>query len=65
MDKDKKLNRLKVLNERHKKLSEVVEALEAEKAPEIAIKKQKIIKLSIKDEITQLKKEIETGEALQ
>lgn len=52
MDSKTRLNRLEFLKNKHKHQHEIVEALEAENAPELTIKRQKQIKLSIKDEIT-------------
>lgn len=46
-----KLKKLDYLKTQHAKLHNIIEALEAEKAPEETINKQKKIKLSIKDEI--------------
>lgn len=45
-------HRIEILKERHKKQHSIVEALEAEKAPEKMIKSAKLEKLNIKDEIT-------------
>lgn len=52
MDTDTRLNRLEFLKKKHKEVHAIVEALEAEKAPEQTITHQKRIKLSIRDEIT-------------
>ena len=51
-------NRIRFLKDQHKRQHDIVEALEAEKAPEEAIKNQKRLKLSIKDEITMLENEL-------
>ena len=51
-------NRIRFLKDQHKRQHDIVEALEAEKAPEEAIKNQKRLKLSIKDEITVLENEL-------
>jgi hypothetical protein len=51
-------NRLKFLKNKHKKQHDIIEALEAEKAPEEIIKNHKRLKLSLKDEITELESEI-------
>lgn len=51
-------NHLRFLKDQHKKQHDIIEALEAEKAPEEAIKKHKRLKLSIKDEITALETEM-------
>jgi hypothetical protein len=47
-------HRIELLKVRHKKQHSVVEALEAENAPDTAIKNAKLEKLKIKDEITLL-----------
>lgn len=47
-------HRIEILTVRHKKQHSIVEALEAEKAPEKAIQTAKIEKLNIKDEIAAL-----------
>lgn len=52
-------NRLRFLKEQHKKQHDIVEALEAEKAPDKIIKNHKKLKLSIKDEIAALESEME------
>lgn len=52
-------NRLRFLKDQHKRQHAIVEALEAEKAPEETIKNHKRLKLSIKDEIAELEKEME------
>jgi len=45
-----------IVEKEHKHLHKVVEALEAEKAPEDAIKQAKVKKLKLKDEIENLKR---------
>jgi hypothetical protein len=55
-------NRLQVLKDRHKKQHDIVEALEGEKAPEKIIKKAKLEKLTIKDEIVSLEAALEERE---
>lgn len=52
MDPKTRLSRLQYLREQHKKVHDMIDALEGEKAPEETILHQKKIKLSIKDEIT-------------
>lgn len=52
-------NRLRFLQNNHKKQHAIIEALEAEKAPEETIKNHKRLKLSLKDEIAELESEIE------
>jgi len=54
-DADRK-HRIDLLEKRHKKLHSLVEALEGEKAPEPYIKKAKVEKLEVRDEITYLNK---------
>jgi hypothetical protein len=51
MDAETRLQRLNYIKIKHEKQHEIVEALEAENAPEEAIAKAKKLKLSIKDEI--------------
>jgi hypothetical protein len=51
MDAETRLQRLKSIKTQHEKQHEIVEALEAENAPEEAIIKAKKLKLSMKDEI--------------
>ena len=46
--------RIELLKKKHKRQHSIVEALEAEKAPEKAIQKAKVEKLLIKDEIAGL-----------
>lgn len=46
--------RIELLKTKHKRQHSIVEALEAEKAPEKAIQKAKVEKLLIKDEIAGL-----------
>jgi hypothetical protein len=58
MTKENDEYRLGLLKKRHKHLHAVVEALEAEKAPEKHTKKIKVEKLSVKDEITRLESKI-------
>ena len=48
-------NRLKFLKNKHKKQHDIIEALEAEKAPIHIIAQLKIEKLALKDEINTLK----------
>lgn len=52
MNNETRLNRLEFLKNKHKHQHNIVESLVAEKAPELTIKRQKQIKLSIKDEIS-------------
>lgn len=54
-------SRLEFLKKQHEKQHKIVEALEAEKAPEEAIKQQKRIKLAIKDEIAQIENQMKEG----
>lgn len=49
--------KLKFLKDQHKRQHDIIEALEAEKAPEEVIKRHKKLKLAIKDEIAELEKE--------
>jgi hypothetical protein len=58
MTKENDEYRLELLKKRHKHLHAVVEALEAEKAPEKHTKKIKVEKLSVKDEITKIESKI-------
>jgi len=51
--------RLKFLKTQHKKQHDIIEALEAEKAPEEIVKNHKRLKLSIKDEIIAIESEME------
>jgi len=51
--------RLRFLQNNHKKQHAIIEALEAEKAPEETVKNHKRLKLSLKDEIAELESEIE------
>jgi|TARA_R110000803_G_C11824077_1_gene302341 hypothetical protein len=54
MNNEEKTYRINLLQNRHSKLHKTIEALEAEKAPEISVKRAKIEKLKLKDEITHL-----------
>lgn len=54
MDKETRLQRLEFLRSQHQKQHDIVEALEADKAPEETITRAKRLKLSIKDEITSI-----------
>jgi len=58
MTKENDEYRLELLKKRHKHLHAVVEALEAEKAPDKHTKKIKVDKLTVKDEITKLEARI-------
>ena len=58
MTKEDDEYRLGILRKRHKELHATVEALEGEKAPENHIKKFKVNKLLVKDEITTLENKI-------
>lgn len=51
MDTETRLKRLEYIKVKHKKQHDIVEALEADKAPEESVNKAKRLKLSIKDEI--------------
>lgn len=51
MDTETRLSRLEFIKAQHKKQHAIVEALEADKAPEEAIANAKRLKLSMKDEI--------------
>jgi len=51
-------HRLELLKDRHKNLHSVIEALEAEKAPDKYIKKFKVDKLKLKDEISIIQERI-------
>jgi hypothetical protein len=51
-----RIHRIKLLEERHKKLHDTINSLEAEKAPGVYIKKAKVEKLKLKDEINYLDK---------
>lgn len=55
MNDQDRIHRIKLLEDRHKELHAIVHVLEAEKAPEKFIKKHKIEKLKLKDEIVYLK----------
>jgi hypothetical protein len=48
-------HRLKLVTKKHKHQHQIVHALEAEKAPEKAIKSAKVLKLKLKHEIEYLK----------
>lgn len=52
--------RLEHLRTEHKKIHDIIEALEGEKAPEETIAYHKKIKLSIKDELTQIENELKS-----
>lgn len=52
MDTETRLKRLEYIKAKHKKQHAIVEALEADKAPEETIAKAKRLKLSMKDEIS-------------
>ena len=54
MDTDTRVKRLNYIKQKHKKQHDIVEALEAEKAPDDAISCAKRVKLSMKDEISSL-----------
>ena len=58
MTQEKIENRLLFLKDQHKRQHKMVEALEAEKAPEEKIKNHKRLKLSIKDEIVSLEQKL-------
>ena len=51
-------DRLISLQQKHKHLHSLVEAAEAEKAPDIYVSRTKREKLMIKDEITELQKKV-------
>lgn len=54
-------HRLELVTSRHKHQHEIVHALEAEKAPEKAIKAAKVLKLNLKDEMHELQKMIDNA----
>ena len=54
MTQEKIKNRIAILKTRHKEMHKIIEALEAEKAPEDLITVKKKEKLSIKDKIANL-----------
>ena len=54
MNDQDRLHRIKLLKNRHTDLHKTIDVLEAEKAPEKFIKKHKVEKLRIKDEICYL-----------
>lgn len=56
-----KADRLASLERKHFNLHKRVEALEAERAPDIYINPLKVEKLKIKDEIAQLSKQVESN----
>lgn len=58
MNKEKRESRLRFLKDQHKRQHRIIETLEAEKAPEETIKNHKRLKLSIKDEIAEVEKEM-------
>jgi hypothetical protein len=58
MNIENKKHRLELLQKKHDLQHSMVEALEAEKAPEKTINRAKQEKLALKDEITTLKKEL-------
>ena len=51
-------DRINSLEMRHKHLHNLIEAAEAEKAPDIYVNKMKVEKLQIKDEIASIKSKI-------
>lgn len=51
MDTETRLKRLDYVRSKHKKQHDIVEALEADKAPEESVNKAKRLKLFMKDEI--------------
>jgi|TARA_B110000908_G_C10182488_1_gene416372 hypothetical protein len=53
-----KEDRIDALEVRHKHLHACIEAAEAEKAPEQFVKRMKVEKLEIKDEISQLREQV-------
>tara|TARA_R100000951_G_C2494014_1_gene135345 strand:- start:191 stop:388 length:198 start_codon:yes stop_codon:yes gene_type:complete len=59
MNKDSKLHRIRILKDQHKHQHNLVEALEAERAPEEAIAKAKRKKLSLKDEIVSIETQLQ------
>lgn len=61
MDRNDKLHRIQILKDRHKHIHSLVEALEAERAPEEFITKTKKEKLKLKDEIVSIEKELNQG----
>lgn len=61
MDRNDKLHRIQILKDRHKHMHSLVEALEAERAPEESITKAKREKLNLKDEIASIEKQLNQG----
>jgi hypothetical protein len=59
MNANKQIKSLIFLKEQHKKQDKLIEALEAERAPELSIKNHKRLKLSIKDEIAAIENELQ------
>lgn len=55
MNNEDRIYRIQLLEKRHKQLHNKIEVLEVEKAPEAYIKKAKVEKLKVKDEIAALK----------
>jgi hypothetical protein len=62
MDNDDRIHRIQILEKRHKQLHSVIEALEAEKAPEEYIKRAKVEKLKARDEMAALREYLRLSE---
>lgn len=54
MTQEKIKNRISILKNRHKEIHKIIEALEAERAPDTSIRNRKKEKLSLKDQIDSL-----------
>lgn len=58
MNPDKLKNRLDSLRTKHTKLGKIIEALDAENAPDALINLNKVEKLRLKDEITKIENQL-------
>jgi hypothetical protein len=54
MNNEDRIHRINLLKKRHRHLDNTIKVFESEKSPEVYIKKAKIEKLKIKDEINAL-----------
>lgn len=54
MNNEDRIHRIGLLKKRHKQLDDTIKVFETEKSPEVSIKRAKIEKLKVKDEITAL-----------
>lgn len=58
MDSTSIIKKLNYLKQKHEKVHSLIEALEGEKAPDEYVAQQKILKLSVKDEIVSIENEL-------